>query len=116
MTPKENMNWGTCIERSASKNRGRKRTEEAKRKMSEVHKGKKLSEEHKAKIGLKQLNSPLKSKPVVAVKNDVVVMEFPSTAEAQRHGFSSSAVSKCCRNCYMRQGNNIYKGYAWYDA
>ena len=42
-----------------------------------------------------------------------VVYEFPSTQEAYRQGFSQSAVSACCRNCYKRHGNNIYKGYIW---
>lgn len=42
-----------------------------------------------------------------------VVFTFPSTREAQRQGFDHGAVSACCRNCYLRSGNNIYKGYIW---
>ncbi len=46
-------------------------------------------------------------------KNGELVMTFQSTMEAQRNGFHSSAVSACCRNCYSREGNNIYKGFEW---
>ena len=73
MTPKENINYGTCIER----------------------------------------RSATRSKTVGAFKNGELVMTFTSTAEAQRQGFSSGAVSKCCRNCFNRPGNNVYKGYEW---
>lgn len=59
-------------------------------------------------------NNPLQSKPVVAVKDGEVVIEFPSLAEAKRNGFTDSAVILCCRNCYLRQGNNFFKGYQWY--
>ena len=42
-----------------------------------------------------------------------VVYVFPSTAEAGRQGFSAGNISQCCRNCFNRQGNNIYKGFIW---
>lgn len=94
MTPKENTNWGTGIERSAAKKRGIPRTEEVKAKLR---------------------NHPNESKAVVAVDNNGnVIYEFASTREADRHGFKSSNVSACCRNCYNRQRNNYYKGYYWY--
>ena len=44
------------------------------------------------------------------------VREWSSTMECGRNGFHSSAVSKCCRNCYFREGNNIYKGFLWMYA
>ena len=53
------------------------------------------------------------SKAVVAFKKDELVMVFPSTNEAGRQGFDQSNVAACCRNCYMREGNNVYKGYEW---
>ena len=53
------------------------------------------------------------SKPVGSFKNEKLVMTFQSTQEAKRNGFDQSAVSACCRNCYMREGNNIYKGFEW---
>lgn len=54
-----------------------------------------------------------RSKQVGAFKNDELVMVFQSTREAERQGFNSSNVSACCRNCYLREGNNVYKGYEW---
>lgn len=69
------------------------------------------NERHAAKMK----NHPLKSKPVMAVDKDGnVVLEFASTMEASRHGFNHGAVSNCCRNCYMREGNRFFKGYYWY--
>lgn len=53
------------------------------------------------------------SKQVGAYKDGELVMTFTSTAEAQRQGFSSGNVSMCCRNCFNREGNNVYKGYTW---
>lgn len=53
------------------------------------------------------------SKQVGAFQNGELIMIFPSTNEAQRQGFDQSAVSKCCRNCFNREGNNIYKGFEW---
>lgn len=53
------------------------------------------------------------SKQVGAFKNNELVMTFQSTQEAGRNGFNNSAVSACCRNCYIREGNNKYKGFTW---
>lgn len=76
---------------------------------SDALKGKPKSPEHIAKIAAS------KSKAVQALnpKTLEVVMEFASTAEAGRQGFNASAVSACCRNCFNRPGNNVYKGYIW---
>lgn len=50
-----------------------------------------------------------RSKAVQALdKNGNVVMGFPSTAEAQRQGFSSGNISNCCRGKHKS-----YKGYIW---
>lgn len=53
-------------------------------------------------IGKKQ------SKQVGAYQNGVLIMTFPSTREAERNGYHSGAVSKCC-NCKLPH----YKGYKW---
>ena len=58
-------------------------------------------------------NNQKRSKQVVAYKNGELVMTFLSTAEAGRQGFNQSAVAACCRNCYSREGNNVYKGFEW---
>ena len=73
MSPKQNINWGTCIERMVKS----------------------------------------QSKQVGAFKSNELVMTFQSTREAGRNGFDQGAVGKCCRNCYNREGNNVYKGYTW---
>ena len=78
MTPKENTNWGSGIERCS-----------------------------KARINGKR------SKAVGAFKNDELVMTFPSTKECGRQGFDSGNVASCCRNCYLREGNNVFKGFEW---
>lgn len=58
-------------------------------------------------------NNPKRSKQVGAYKYGKLVMTFLSTAEAGRNGFNQSAVAACCRNCYSREGNNVYKGFEW---
>lgn len=83
MTHKENNNWGT-------------RTERARKSISKA-----------------MTNNTKISKAVGAFKDENLVMLFPSTREAGRQGFDQGAVSMCCRNCYVREGNNIYKGYEW---
>ena len=58
-------------------------------------------------------NNPKISKAVGAFKDNKLVMTFPSTKEAGRNGFSQGNVAACCRNCYIREGNNVFKGYEW---
>lgn len=53
-------------------------------------------------------NNPKLSKAVGAFKDGKLVMQFPSTSEAQRNGFYSSAVSRCCNGKLPH-----YKGYEW---
>lgn len=53
------------------------------------------------------------SKQVGAFKDGKLIMTFSSTNEAGRNGFDQSAVAKCCKNCYLREGNNVYKGFEW---
>ena len=49
-----------------------------------------------------------RSKKVGAYQNGVLVMTFPSTAEAGRQGFSSGHISQCC-NGKLKS----YRGYQW---
>ena len=53
-------------------------------------------------------NNKKLSKAVGAFKDGKLVFTFPSTSEAQRQGFYSSAVSRCCRGKLPH-----YKGYTW---
>lgn len=55
----------------------------------------------------------VRSKQVGAFKDENLVMTFKSTREAGRQGFDQSAVAACCRNCYSREGNNVYRGFTW---
>ena len=59
------------------------------------------------------INNPKRSKIVGAFKNGELIMTFPSTRECGRNGFDQGNVAKCCRNCYIREGNNVYKGFEW---
>lgn len=97
MTPKENNNWGSCRQRMVEKIKGRKYSDEHKLKLS------------KAKIG----NHNRKPKKVGAFKGEELIMIFSSIKEAELNGYSRSAVCKCCKNCFNKEGNNIYKGYQW---
>ena len=61
----------------------------------------------------KSLTNGKRSKAVGAFKDGNLIFTFPSTMEAGRNGFDQGAVGNCCRNCYHRPGNNVYKGYTW---
>ena len=54
-----------------------------------------------------------RGKQVGAFKDGKLVLVFKSTKEASRQGFHQGAVSDCCRNCFNREGNNVYRGYEW---
>ena len=76
--------------------KGKKRSEESKRKMSERKKG--------------IFNNPKLSKQVVAIDDDGnVVHEFASIRETERNGFKSSHVSQCCNGLRKTHG-----GYRWF--
>lgn len=64
-------------------------------------------------ISKSMTNNKKISKSVCAFKDGKLVMTFPSTNEARRNGFSQGAISDCCRNCFNRPSNNVYKGYTW---
>lgn len=93
--------------------RGRKRgpaTEEARRKMSEAAKGKKLSEETKAKISKALSNDPRFAKSVIQYDKDwVFIAEYASLKEAtETTGACVSSISNCCRG-----KRNYAGGYRW---
>lgn len=92
-TYKYNTNYGTCIERRAKSIKNNTNRSKA--------------------ISKANTNNPKISKQVGAFKDCNLVMTFPSTREANRQGYNKGNVSACCRNCYMREGNNVYKGYEW---
>ena len=68
---------------------------------------------HKQNInyGTRNLRSAKsQSKRVGAFKDGELVMTFQSTIEAERNGFSHSAVSMCCRGVKKYK---THKGYTW---
>lgn len=104
MTCKENIRWGTGNARRSAAHKGKKLSEEHKAKLSAAHKGKKLSEETKEKM------SATRSKPVQALDKVTgeVIMEFPSAAEAGRQGFNHRHISECCNG-----KRKSHKGFIW---
>ena len=97
MTPKQNTNWGTRNER-AGKAISKANTNNPKLSKS---------------ITKALTNNQNISKAVGAFKDGKLVLSFPSTMEAQRQGFNQGNVAASCRNCYIRPGNNKYKGFEW---
>lgn len=57
--------------------------------------------------------SKSRRKQVGAFKDGKLVMEFQSIQEARIQGFKQGNVCACCRNCFNREGNNVYKGFEW---
>ena len=92
VSPKENCNFGTRNSRIANN----------------TNRSKAIS---KAKKGIIPKANP--PKQVGAFKYGKLVMVFTSTKEAGRQGFNQGAVSRCCRNCFNREGNNVYNGFEW---
>ena len=103
MTCKENINFGSRNERAG------------KAIANNTNRSKAISKANtnNPKLSKAMTNNPKLSKAVGAYKDGKLVMEFPSTNEAGRNGFNQGAVWACCRNCYMRPGNNVYRGYEW---
>lgn len=61
-----------------------------------------------------QVNGPC-AVPVLQIDPSTmeIIKEWPSMAEAERNGFSHGCVSNCCKNRYLREGNNVYHGFIW---
>ena len=78
-THKENMNFGTGIQRMTEKRKG------------------------------VFVNRTDQSKQVAAYQNDTLIMVFPSTMEAQRQGFDRSAIFKCCNGKIPHYKNYHWK-------
>lgn len=71
---------------------------------------------HNERMIAAQRNHPSKSKAVEASRFSdfrTIKLRYSSTAEADRNGYSSGNVSKCCRGCFNREGNNKYRGLYW---
>lgn len=60
-----------------------------------------------------QTNGKKSKKVYQYTLNGFLVKSWSSIAECHRNGFLSGSVSSCCRKCFNRAGNNVYKGYIW---
>lgn len=56
-----------------------------------------------------------KSIPIVQLSIEGrYIRSYKSSHDVERiGGFYQSAIIQCCKNKYIREGNNIYKGYRW---
>ena len=72
------------------------------------------NDRHK-KIGEKNTNGK-KSIPVVQINSSTnkVVNIWKSSMDAERiGGYKQTHITQCCKNKYLREGNNIYKDFRW---
>ena len=98
-------------------NKGKKLSEETRKKISEAQKGEKnhmygkhLSEETKKKMSEARTNGK-KSKPVLQINKDTneIITEFPSVSEVKRQlGISITNISECCKGKQKTCG-----GFKW---
>lgn len=59
-------------------------------------------------------SSKARSKQVYQyTKEGELISVWKSTNECGRNGYGQGNVAACCRNCFNREGNNVYKGYIW---
>lgn len=109
-----NMNNQLTKKHISEAQKGKKmppRTEEWKRKMSEMLKGRKIGEEWRRKIGEGNKNNSKISKVVLQIDRytNEIINEFPSTMEVERQlDFANSDISACC----LGKRKTAY-GYKW---
>ena len=103
-TCKENINHGTRNDRAAEKLRGRTLSDETRKKISENNGSRRPEVRKKMSIPIVQLDP---------YTNKVINVWGSGTAAARQGGYNHGNISLCCNNKYLREGNNIYKGYKW---
>ena len=112
-TTQYNIKYGTGIKRRAEKLKGRKLSEEHKKKIAEKLKGRKQSEEHIKKRAEKMTNNPKLSIPVIGInKVSKLILKFPSLCEASRQlNINQSHIWECCKGKRKSAG-----GFYWFYA
>lgn len=86
LTPTENKRWGTAIQRSSEKQKGKKCPY------------------------MKAFNVETKSKPVQGISlDDGHCIFFPSMSEAARNGFQQASIQRCCAGKQIKHKNYIWK-------
>ena len=103
----ENLEWCSRSYNNTYNGRAKK----AGKKIAEKLRGRKQSEEAKKKRAEKMINNPKKSKPVIGInKVSGLIVEFPSAHEAERTlGIDNSHIIACCKGKYKSAG-----GYTWH--
>ena len=103
-THQYNMTYNNIHIKRGEKLKGRKHTKETKLKISEVHKGKLLTEEHKQKL------SKTKSIPIIQYTLDgAFIREWESIKQASEElNINNSSICKCCKGRYEQ-----CSGYIW---
>lgn len=78
--------------------------------LSESHRGKTLTEEHRKKLSEANKNCPSKSRWVIKLSNNNEILHFyPSAKQAEREtGVYNSNINKCCNGKLKTAG-----GYKW---
>ena len=112
-TTQYNIKYGTGIKRRAEKLKGRKLSEEHKKKIAEKLKGRKQSEEHIKKRAEKMTNNLKLSIPVIGInKVSKLILKFPSLCEASRQlNINQSHIWECCKGKRKSAG-----GFYWFYA
>jgi len=106
LTPAEHRKIDSFCKRMSEAQKGKKHSEESKRKISEANKGKKHSEESKRKISEAQKNRKDQSKKVLCIETGEI---FESVHEATRKtGVDFSSISRVCSGKLKTTG-----GYHW---
>lgn len=115
-TRKENIDYGTGIERSAAKHRGLKWSDEMRENFSQMRRDLHMhhSEETKRKMSESATNNPLRSKAVNQYDLEGnLIATYPSMNEASRQtGISESSIWNGCANSGI--SNSMYRwSYAY---
>ena len=111
----ENLEWispekHTSIHNKGNKNfLGKHHTEDYKQKMSNRMKGDKNPMYGKER----PKGSGVQPKRVFQYTLDGNLVRIWKSTMDCNEKYERRAVSKCCNNKYIREGNNIYKGYRW---
>ena len=87
---------------------GKHHTEESKKKISEKQKGKKLSEETRRKMSKARINGKQSKKILQYTLNGEFVREWPSIQECERNGFDGANICYCCQG-----KRKSHKGFKW---
>lgn len=119
-------------EKICNSNRGKKRSDDFRKHMSEITKGEKNPaygtthtdewKKHMSKLmtGRKMPKEAIeksakgKWKPVVQVCEDGTIIKYRCLKDVQEKGYKRGSVSQCCEKRYIREGNRIYKKCEWF--